>query len=143
MIHKKLRGNICLSPCQSDKLLLAPIDLKPSVLILLPRHEQTEQIRVYPKSLQKLVLNRCLIFHEQVEPFFIDHHLYEIERFRGFLHNNFGWGGTDNGWYAEGVFDPVNNPDMPSGAHSATRVEWEGESYNYQFMRNVYTDIFR
>jgi hypothetical protein len=73
-------------------------------------------------------------------------HIREIERFRWYLHNNFGWGGTDNGWYAAGVFDANNNPDMPSGVQSSTpetRAEWEGDHYNYQFMQTLYVDIYK
>ncbi len=73
------------------------------------------------------------------DAFFIDRHMYEIERFRGYFHNNFGWGGTDNGYYACGVFDANNNPDLPSN----TRVEWFGDHYNYQFLQTVYTGIHK
>jgi hypothetical protein len=77
---------------------------------------------------------------------FIDGHMYEVERFRWYLHNNFGWGGTDNGWYVAGVFDANNNPDMPSSSHTTTpdpktRLVWEGDHYNYQFMQTLYVDI--
>jgi hypothetical protein len=89
----------------------------------------------------------------------IDRHFYEQERFRWYLHNNFGWGGLDNGWYVAGVFDANNNPDLPSNAETTppdspsgsspdsssptTRAEWLGEHYNYQFMQTLYVDIHR
>ncbi len=91
----------------------------------------------------------------------LDRHLYLVERFRWFLHNNFGWSGTDNGYYAAGVFDANNNPDLPSssdtippdpdpddadpGTRTGTRAEtkWEGQSYNYQFMQTIYVDIYK
>jgi hypothetical protein len=85
------------------------------------------------------------------DAWFIDRHLYEQESFRWYLHNNFGWGGLDNGWYVAGVFDANNNPDLPSNAETpptdspspTTRAEWLGEHYNYQFMQRLYVDIHR
>jgi hypothetical protein len=83
--------------------------------------------------------------------YFIDHHMYEIERFRGFFHNNFGWGGLDNGYYTCGMFDANNNPDLPSdtspdtdaATRTNTRLELIGESNNYQFLLTVYTGIYK
>jgi hypothetical protein len=78
----------------------------------------------------------------------IDRHLYRIEHFRRYLHNDFGWNGSDNGWYVAGMFDANNNPDLPSSAQTpppddtrATADEWIGEHYNYQFMQTIYVGI--
>ncbi len=75
----------------------------------------------------------------------IDQHFYKVERFRWFLHNNFGWGGTDNGYYAAGVFDTNSAPDFPSSSDTSSPPEtrWEGQHYNYQFMQTVYVDIYK
>ena len=77
------------------------------------------------------------------DAYYIDRHLYEIEKFRGFFHNNFGWGGLDNGYYACGMFDANNNPDHPSDTRANARLEWMGQSYNYQFLLTVYTGIYK
>ena len=70
--------------------------------------------------------------------FRIDHHIYEIEKFRDFFHNNFGWSGDDNGFYTCGLFDANNGPGMPSDTRG-----WIGEGGNYQYSHFVYVDIHR
>lgn len=46
--------------------------------------------------------------------------------YREFFHNNWGWEGADNGWYACGVFDPVNNADIPTNSYNdGAEVEFD------------------
>jgi len=82
--------------------------------------------------------------------FRIDQRLYEIEQFRTFLHNNFGWNGTYNGYYVSGVFDSTSGPEFDSdtigagiAADTGTRAEWIGEHYNYQFNVLIYPNIYK
>ncbi len=69
----------------------------------------------------------------------IDNHIYEVEMFRDFFHNNFGLNGMDNGYYICGLFDANNHPDLPSN----TRGEWIGENLNYQFNLCMWTNIYK
>jgi hypothetical protein len=56
---------------------------------------------------------------------------------REFFHNNFGWNGTDNGYYVPGIFDASsdgNSADLPSNTRS-------GEDGNYQYDLEMWTNI--
>jgi len=80
--------------------------------------------------------------------FRIDHRLYEVEQYRTFLHNNFGWNGLDNGYYASGIFDTNAGPALASDttrtvSGPGTRAEWIGEHYNYQFNIQIYPNIYK
>lgn len=50
-----------------------------------------------------------------------------------YFHNNFGWEGSDNGYYIAGLFDTNNNPDLPSNTRS--------EEGNFQYNLRVWTNI--
>jgi len=52
-----------------------------------------------------------------------------------YLHNNWGWYGTDNGYYVAGSFDTNKGPDLPSNTKS-------GVPYNYQFNIGIYPYIY-
>ncbi|GHU69229.1 hypothetical protein FACS189413_07770 [Bacteroidia bacterium] len=52
-----------------------------------------------------------------------------------FLHNNWGWQGSDNGFYVAGTFDSNHGEDFASGTKS-------GEDNNYQFHNEIYPNIY-
>jgi hypothetical protein len=42
-------------------------------------------------------------------------------RYREFFHNNWGWDeDNDNGYYLADLFDPINDPDLPSNTRNYT-----------------------
>jgi hypothetical protein len=57
-------------------------------------------------------------------------------RHRDFFHNNFGWNGTDNGYYVPGIFD--TSDDYNEELDSSTR---SGEDKNYQYNLTMWTNI--
>ncbi len=58
--------------------------------------------------------------------------------YREFFHNNFGWYGADNGYYTTGLFDPINDPDLPSN----TRIT-EGGINNYRYNLEIWPNIYK
>ncbi len=56
--------------------------------------------------------------------------------YQSYFHNNFGWHGTDNGYYITGLFDTNNGRDLPSNTRS-------GEAYNFEFDLNMWTNIHK
>lgn len=72
------------------------------------------------------------------DAFIIDGHVYKVELFRDFFHNNFGWDGEDSGYYACGLFNTNIGPDLPSNTRA-----WMGEEYNYQYDWWVWPNIHR
>lgn len=66
--------------------------------------------------------------------------LYQTEQEqREYVHCNWGWGGGDDGYYLNEVFDPVNGPQMRPETKATTT--WEGESYYYRFEIKMVYDI--
>ncbi len=57
---------------------------------------------------------------------------------RDLLHNNFGWFGTDNGYYVAGIFDTTGDytDDLPSWTRS-------GEPDNYEFDLKMWPNIYK
>jgi hypothetical protein len=57
---------------------------------------------------------------------------------REFFHNNFGWHGTDNGYYTPGVFDASKSHlgELPSNTRS-------GKPYNFEFDLEMYANIYK
>jgi signal peptidase I len=53
-----------------------------------------------------------------------------------YLHNNWGWNGSNNGYYISGSFDANNGPDSASNTKS-------GEPYNYQYDVDIFPFISR
>jgi hypothetical protein len=51
-----------------------------------------------------------------------------------YLHNNFGWDGTDNGYYVAGMFDANNDEDLSSDTRT-------GEDNNFQYNLEMWTNI--
>jgi hypothetical protein len=56
-------------------------------------------------------------------------------RYASYLHNNWGWNGSRNGYYVSGSFD-----SNAAGILSSTK---SGESYNYQYEINIFPYITR
>jgi hypothetical protein len=62
--------------------------------------------------------------------------------YRDLVHVNWGWGGSQNGYYASGVFDANQTPAASSGTKSsAEEDEEEGTAHNYQYNLSIYTNL--
>lgn len=57
----------------------------------------------------------------------------EYTESRDYFHNNWGLDGSDNGYYAAGIFDPINGEDFPSNTRS----------YDFSDDIKMWTDIYR
>lgn len=55
------------------------------------------------------------------------------------VHCNFGWNGSDNGYYLSKAFNTVNGPEM----RSTEEGETYGQKYNYQYNHQIIKDIKR
>lgn len=55
------------------------------------------------------------------------------------VHCNFGWNGSDNGYYLSKAFNKVNGPEM----RSTEEGETYGQKYNYQYNHQIIKDIKR
>lgn len=66
--------------------------------------------------------------------------LYKTEQEqREYVHCNWGWGGSDDGYYLNEVFDPCHGPQMTPETKATTT--WEGESCYYRFDMKMIYDI--
>lgn len=63
---------------------------------------------------------------------------YEVANF---IHNNWGWNGSNNGWFAEGCFDSYNGQVSDPTIKSYSDDFDAGESGNYKYNNKIYTYI--
>lgn len=80
----------------------------------------------------------------------------ETRRFNetsSFIHNNWGWDGSHNGWFAEGCFDShngeVSNPMATKSEGNSLSDEYDGDEYdfdsgsdgNYRYNNKIYSHL--
>ncbi|MDR1759709.1 MAG: C10 family peptidase, partial [Fibrobacter sp.] len=62
--------------------------------------------------------------------------VYNMVSSENYLHHNWGWNGSDNGYYASGIFNTNIVPDFESNTKA-------GEPYNYQYKVKVVPNIYK